>query len=194
MGFFAEFRERFSAQSYLSSRREKSQTSKIQLTFADWTGRATLFGRPPREFVMKPDSAHPLLSAFLDGELSPGERDEVEHLLSESPAARQELKELEQIRELLRQLPRENLPNAFASRILEECQNTSPEPAAASRAGMKKTATARSGGSATGKQNGLVDASGRPRRVRGGGVGDRLVFRPRGQGQPRRDGAEVAAG
>ena len=104
---------------------------------------------------MKSDSAHHLLSAYLDGELSPGERDEVERLLSESPAAWQELKELEQIRELLRQLPRENLPNTFASRILQECQKTSPASApAAMTSGNKKTAAAYSGASAAGKRNG----------------------------------------
>ncbi len=106
---------------------------------------------------MKPVSPHHLLSAYLDGEVSPGERDEVERLLSESPEARQELGELAQIRELLRQLPRESLPNTFVSRILNECQDTLQEPAAD---GIKKTAAVRSGDSLGGKRSGWLRLAG----------------------------------
>ena len=70
---------------------------------------------------MKPTSPHHLLSAYLDGELTPAEREEVERLLAESPAARQELSELEHVGELLRQIPRESLPSAFASHVLDVC-------------------------------------------------------------------------
>ncbi len=93
---------------------------------------------------MKPVSAHHLLSAYLDGELSPGERDEVERLLSESPEARQELGELEQVRELLRQLPRESLPKTFASGILAECESR-PRGSAATASDVKTPSKVQAG-------------------------------------------------
>lgn len=70
---------------------------------------------------MKPVSPHDLLSAYLDGELAPREREEVERLLAESKEARQELSELEQVGELLRQIPREALPSTFASQVMDVC-------------------------------------------------------------------------
>lgn len=70
---------------------------------------------------MKPVPPHQLLSAYLDGELSAREREEVERLLEQSPEARQELLELEQVGMLLRQLPREALPKSFAPKVLEAC-------------------------------------------------------------------------
>ncbi len=68
---------------------------------------------------MNPVPPQDLLSAYLDGELSPAERERVERLLEQSPKARQELRELEQVGELLRQLPRESLPITFASELLD---------------------------------------------------------------------------
>lgn len=70
---------------------------------------------------MKPVPPHHLLSAYLDGELSSAEREEVERLLAESPQARQELEELKHVGELLRQLPRQSLPGTFSSQVLDEC-------------------------------------------------------------------------
>ena len=72
---------------------------------------------------MNPVPPHHLLSAYLDGELSPAERERVERLLEESAEARQELRELEQIGQLLRQLPRESLPKTFALNLLDFCQS-----------------------------------------------------------------------
>jgi len=76
---------------------------------------------------MKPVSPHDLLSAYLDGELSPREREDVERLLAESKEARQELSELEQVGELLRQIPREALPSTFASQVLDVCLSETGE-------------------------------------------------------------------
>ncbi len=87
---------------------------------------------------MPPVPPHQLLSAYLDGELSASEREEVERLLERSPAAQQELLELEQVGMLLRQLPREALPNTFAPQVLEAClsdtgvfESQTPPPASA---------------------------------------------------------------
>jgi hypothetical protein len=87
---------------------------------------------------MNPVPPHHLLSAYLDGELSASEREEVERLLEQSPEARQELLELEQVGMLLRQLPREALPTSFAPEVLEAClsdtgvfESKTPPPAAA---------------------------------------------------------------
>lgn len=70
---------------------------------------------------MSPVPPHHLLSAYLDGELSASEREEVERLLERSPEARQELLELEQVGLLLRQLPRQALPESFAPQVLDKC-------------------------------------------------------------------------
>lgn len=70
---------------------------------------------------MKPVPPHHLLSAFLDGELSSEEREVVERLLAESPAARQELQELERVGDLLRQISPETLPRSFATEVLDVC-------------------------------------------------------------------------
>lgn len=87
---------------------------------------------------MNPVPPHHLLSAYLDGELSAREREEVEHWLEQSPAARQELLELEQVGLLLRQLPKDALPQSFAPQVLDAClsdtgvfESITPPPATA---------------------------------------------------------------
>ncbi|WP_166828330.1 anti-sigma factor [Thalassoroseus pseudoceratinae] len=71
---------------------------------------------------MNEQSAHEQLSAYLDDELSPEERAVVESLLAESPAARQELAELRQVRELLISLPSDSLAETFPAEVLHACE------------------------------------------------------------------------
>ncbi len=71
---------------------------------------------------MNEQSAHEQLSAYLDDELSPKERTVVESLLEESAAARQELAELRQVRELLLSLPPDSLTDTFPAEVLHACE------------------------------------------------------------------------
>lgn len=63
-----------------------------------------------------------LISAYLDGELSPGERAEVEELLRTSSSHQQVLAELTSIRESLKSLPHYTLGNDFAPRVTSAAQ------------------------------------------------------------------------
>ncbi len=69
------------------------------------------------------------ISAYLDGELSPGERAEVEELLKTSSSHQQELAELTMLRESLQSLPSYTLGNDFAGRVTVAAQRASQEGA-----------------------------------------------------------------
>ena len=68
----------------------------------------------------KPDEE--LLSAYLDGELSPQEKLHVEQWLSRDPEARQLLDRLRRQRELLASLPRSRCPRDLAPLVLEAAE------------------------------------------------------------------------
>ncbi len=63
-----------------------------------------------------------LLSAYLDDELSPAERAEVEKLLATDPAARRSLEQLRAVSEQVRSLPRQNLGEDLSKHALELAQ------------------------------------------------------------------------
>ncbi|MCO6453870.1 MAG: zf-HC2 domain-containing protein [Pirellulaceae bacterium] len=66
-----------------------------------------------------------LLSAYLDGELSGDERREVERLLSEDPARRQALEELQALSGGFQSLPRYELAEDFYQRVLAVAEQRS---------------------------------------------------------------------
>lgn len=66
-----------------------------------------------------------LLSAYLDGELSGDERREVERLLSEDPARRQALEELQALSGDFQTLPRYELADDFYQRVLAVAEERS---------------------------------------------------------------------
>lgn len=59
-----------------------------------------------------------LLGAYLDGELAPSERAEVEEWLTSSPEHRRLLRDLQALRRELQALPRQSLDPAFSDRVL----------------------------------------------------------------------------
>jgi negative regulator of sigma E activity len=71
------------------------------------------------------------LSAYLDGELSPAERGEVEALLRERPELAQAVEEMRQIGEGIRELPRLRLSTAFADRVVAAASAAERERAGA---------------------------------------------------------------
>ena len=79
------------------------------------------------------------ISAYLDGELSPGERAEVEELLRTSSSHQQVLAELTSIRESLQSLPQYTLGNDFAPRVTSAAQLAAREREALAEAGPRKT-------------------------------------------------------
>jgi negative regulator of sigma E activity len=60
-----------------------------------------------------------LLSAYLDGELTPEEQSRVEHALGESGRCRQRHEEFLALRATLQSLPREQLDTRFSERVME---------------------------------------------------------------------------
>ncbi|HUE73569.1 MAG TPA: zf-HC2 domain-containing protein [Pirellulaceae bacterium] len=68
------------------------------------------------------------LSAYLDGQLPPAERDEVETLLQQRPELAQVLAQVRQLGEGIRQLPRESLGPKFADRVLATVERTETVP------------------------------------------------------------------
>ena len=66
---------------------------------------------------MKPDELKPLLSAYLDGELTDAERSAVDEALTRSPEARRMLDQLRRTVELVQGLPRRSLPNDFHQEV-----------------------------------------------------------------------------
>ena len=71
------------------------------------------------EFIPNSES----LSAYLDDELSPSEREQVEAWLAESEDAQTELRELRQLRVLLSSLPAEKLPESLHTAVWEQCED-----------------------------------------------------------------------
>ncbi len=57
------------------------------------------------------------LSAYFDEEVSPSEREETAHRISESPAARRELAEIRRLSDILRQLPAEPAPAGLKAAV-----------------------------------------------------------------------------
>lgn len=64
-----------------------------------------------------PDFGDDMLSAYLDGELTPGERAEVEARLTGSSELRAELDDVRAARDLLRALPTREAPDGFWDRV-----------------------------------------------------------------------------
>ncbi|MCA9241535.1 MAG: zf-HC2 domain-containing protein, partial [Planctomycetales bacterium] len=60
-----------------------------------------------------------LLSAYVDGEVSPTERAEVEALLSKDPAARLALEEFQSLHDTLQSVPHEQAPSGLQKAVLE---------------------------------------------------------------------------
>ena len=60
--------------------------------------------------MMNERSSEDLISAYLDGELTPSEREAVERLLETSAEARQELEAYQALSGLLHELPRQRAP------------------------------------------------------------------------------------
>src|SRR5678815_438946 len=79
------------------------------------------------------------ISAYLDGELSPGERAEVEELLKTSSGHQQALEELTAIRESLKSLPSYSLGDKFADRVTSAAQLAAREREAVAEVGPRKT-------------------------------------------------------
>lgn len=67
----------------------------------------------------EPASLDEQLVAYLDGELTPAEREQIEHLLASDPGVRRRLVELERSWELLDELDRPEPDDAFVRTTLE---------------------------------------------------------------------------
>ena len=64
-----------------------------------------------------------LLSAYLDGELSPAEQEQIDQALANDHGLQALLTELRQVRADLQLLPRHKLPPSFSDRVLQSCRN-----------------------------------------------------------------------
>lgn len=73
---------------------------------------------------MNPLSNDELISAYLDGELSGEEQQRAEKLLAEDADSRQLLEELRSLRAGMESLPRHQLDQDFASRVLDQAERT----------------------------------------------------------------------
>jgi len=73
-----------------------------------------------------------LISAYLDGELSAAEQQQVLQLLSEDEAAHKLFNEFQLLRESLRTLPAEQLNEDFTREVIERVKQRSPAPLQAS--------------------------------------------------------------
>jgi hypothetical protein len=71
-----------------------------------------------------------LLSAYLDGELSPVEREQVERALARSETLRAEFAQLRQATQAVANLPRVSLPVDFSASVLRAIEERSTVPAA----------------------------------------------------------------
>src|SRR6516162_10202936 len=74
-----------------------------------------------------------LLTAYVDGELSPRRRQVALRLLSESSEARTLLKELQENAHRVRQLPRRTLDAAFTAQVVQAAAKKPIEPARPAR-------------------------------------------------------------
>lgn len=63
-----------------------------------------------------------MLSAYVDGELSPPEAQVVERWLKSSPQARQKVEEFRRLSGLMEELPREELPEEFALEVMASAE------------------------------------------------------------------------
>ena len=77
---------------------------------------------------MMNDAVRQKLTAFVDGELSPGERAAVERLLAEHPGARELVSALKRDAEEIRSLPQPKLPEDFADRVVRALNQRRPLP------------------------------------------------------------------
>ncbi len=68
------------------------------------------------------DHLEELLSCYLDGEVTPEERERVERLLRSDPEARRRLEELRWVRDALRALPARPLPEDLVPAILHRAE------------------------------------------------------------------------
>src|SRR5579864_1677183 len=68
---------------------------------------------------MKEPFSDEILSAYIDGELSPRERSEVESWLETSSAAREKLDDFRRLSTLFDGLPRADVPSEFPSTVLQ---------------------------------------------------------------------------
>jgi anti-sigma factor RsiW len=71
-----------------------------------------------------------LLSAYLDGEVTAGERELVERALREIPAVRQSLEELRRLQDGVRSLPRYHLEPDFCQGVLRQAERAMLSPSA----------------------------------------------------------------
>lgn len=78
---------------------------------------------------MKPEPSEELLSAYLDGAVTPEEKSAVETWLETSPAARRTLNEFGRLSTTLRDLPRYEVPPEFAAQVLKTVERTMLLPA-----------------------------------------------------------------
>ena len=67
---------------------------------------------------MKPYEYTPLMHAVLDGEASPGEVQELERLLADNPAAREEFQALQRLFEGLKGVPKVSPPEGLVSSVM----------------------------------------------------------------------------
>jgi hypothetical protein len=70
-----------------------------------------------------------MLSAYVDGELSPSEVLAVERWLKSSPSSRQKVAEFRRLSGLLQDLPEEELPEEFASQVMAQAERQMLLPA-----------------------------------------------------------------
>lgn len=81
-----------------------------------------------------------LLSAYLDGEVTPEEKLSVQQLLEEKPELQERLSELSEISQNVRELPRESAPNDFAQSILDNLEpQVARKPASSQIAPAKRS-------------------------------------------------------
>jgi hypothetical protein len=71
---------------------------------------------------MSPDLFDERLSAYLDGQLAPNERAEIESLLRQRPALEKALQQVRELGDGIRQLPKHSLGPDFADRVLAAAQ------------------------------------------------------------------------
>lgn len=78
--------------------------------------------------ALPPPDSFDLLSAYLDGELTPAEQAHVEELLQQSPEHRAELARVEQARSWLRSLPPVEPPEGFIEQAIATANRPAAEP------------------------------------------------------------------
>jgi anti-sigma factor RsiW len=78
---------------------------------------------------VKPSRARARFNAYLEDDLSPGDRAKLEAALEASPALREELAELRRMVELLHSLPRPEAPPVLANLVMARIRAGEAEPA-----------------------------------------------------------------